>query len=103
MAWYNISESEETKINLHTNQYVFFITGNICSCAVDKSTRGHPGRCDARVVCVDIEGVMYPYGQLCASGQCRNSITGVCTTNCSDIICKEEVPSGRCTYGVRGL
>lgn len=84
---------------MYTNKYMSYISGNICSCAIHGNSTGHPGRCDAKVVCVNIGGVVYPFGKLCNPDDlCRNSITGVCTTDCSPTICKEEVPSGRCTY-----
>lgn len=84
---------------MYTNNYLFYISGNICLCAMHGNLRGHPGRCDAYVVCVNHSGIMYPFGRLCIEAdRCRNSITGVCTTDCSNITCTEEVPSGRCTY-----
>lgn len=37
---------------------------------------------------------MYPLGVACPDGECRNSITGKCTADCSESICNEDVPAG---------
>ncbi|XP_052105716.1 serine-rich adhesin for platelets-like isoform X2 [Mytilus californianus] len=73
------------------------IPRNICSCGVSDSYRGHPSNCKVQVYCVEDKGVMYARGIACTSNQCRNSITGVCDTDCSDTVCNETVPSDFCT------
>ncbi|CAG2215459.1 unnamed protein product [Mytilus edulis] len=57
----------------------------------------HPQSCYAYVLCEEIQGIIYPYGISCPSGECRNSITGICSANCSQAVCGETVPSGFCT------
>lgn len=74
---------------------IFFSVGDICSCGDSGDYRGHPGRCDSHVVCLAADNIMYPYGLACPDGQCRNSLTGICSTDCSDAVCNEGVPAGK--------
>ncbi|CAG2239310.1 unnamed protein product [Mytilus edulis] len=73
------------------------IPRNICDCSASSSYRGHPSNCKVQVYCVTEGGIAYPSGIACASNQCRNSITGVCSDECSDTVCNETVPSDFCT------
>ena len=70
-------------------------TGNICSCGDGGSKRGHPKRCDVQVHCIEDKGIMYPLGVLCGTNQCRNSLDGTCSSDCSSEVCNQPVPSGR--------
>lgn len=72
-----------------------FSVGDICSCGDSGDYRGHPGRCDSYVLCLAADNIMYPWGRACPDGQCRNSLTGVCSTGCSDAVCNEGVPAGK--------
>ena len=38
---------------------------------------------------------MYPRGIACGTDQCRNSINGTCSNDCSSEVCSQPVPSGR--------
>lgn len=73
---------------------IVLIPGNICSCGNNLNSIGHPQSCYAYVLCSEIEGTVYPFGISCPLEQCRNSITGVCSSNCSQAVCSETVPSG---------
>ncbi|VDI11699.1 Hypothetical predicted protein [Mytilus galloprovincialis] len=73
------------------------IPRDICNCGKHSDTIGHPQSCYAYVLCEKIQGIIYPYGISCPSGECRNSITGICSANCSQAVCDETVPSGFCT------
>ncbi|XP_063428142.1 mucin-3B-like isoform X2 [Mytilus trossulus] len=73
------------------------IPRNICDCSASFSYRGHPSNCKVQVYCVTEGGIAYPRGIACASNQCRNSITGVCSNDCSATVCNETVPSDFCT------
>ncbi|VDI25493.1 Hypothetical predicted protein, partial [Mytilus galloprovincialis] len=73
------------------------IPRNICDCSASSSYRGHPSNCNVQVYCVTEGGIAYPRGIACASNQCRNSITGVCSDDCSATVCNETVPSDFCT------
>ncbi|XP_071163007.1 serine-rich adhesin for platelets-like isoform X2 [Mytilus edulis] len=73
------------------------IPRNICDCSASSSYRGHPSNCKVQVYCVTEGGIAYPSGIACVSNQCRNSITGVCSDDCSDTVCNETVPSDFCT------
>ncbi|VDI00994.1 Hypothetical predicted protein, partial [Mytilus galloprovincialis] len=73
------------------------IPRNICDCSASSSYRGHPSNCKVQVYCVTEGGIAYPRGIACASNQCRNSITGVCSDDCSATVCNETVPSDFCT------
>jgi hypothetical protein len=70
------------------------VVGDICSCNdVDQGVkRGHPKRCDVYVECRARD---YPAGVLCPVDECRNSIDGTCSSNCSDAVCKEAVPQSK--------
>ena len=70
------------------------VVGDICSCNdVDRGVkRGHPKRCDVYVECRVRD---YPAGVACPMSQCRNSIDGTCSSNCSDSICDEAVPQSK--------
>ncbi|XP_052105740.1 uncharacterized protein LOC127738494 [Mytilus californianus] len=76
------------------------IPRDICSCGQHFDTIGHPQRCYAFVRCENIDDTVYPSGISCPSEKCRNSITGECSTNCSQAVCGETVPSGFCTTPV---
>lgn len=73
---------------------ICLISGDICNCGKHSDTIGHPQSCYAYVLCEEIQGIIYPYGISCPSGECRNSITGMCSANCSKAVCDETVPSG---------
>jgi hypothetical protein len=70
------------------------VVGDICSCNdVDQGVkRGHLKRCDVYVECRARD---YPAGVLCPVDECRNSIDGTCSSNCSDAVCKEAVPQSK--------
>lgn len=72
----------------------FQILGDICACGSSGSYRGHPGRCDSKVLCLEDKGIMFPRGIACSNGECRYSITGECSSNCSAEVCQQEVPIG---------
>jgi len=38
---------------------------------------------------------MYPLGVPCGTDQCRNSLNGTCSNDCSPEVCNQPVPSGR--------
>lgn len=76
-------------------QNTTFSVGDLCSCGEAGVYRGHPGRCDVHVLCISADMIMYPWGRACVKGQCRNSVTGTCSTNCSDAVCNEDVPAGK--------
>jgi hypothetical protein len=59
--------------------------------------RGHPGRCDHYVECVNMT---VPVGKACPDGQCRRSMTGICTNDCSENVCNETVPEGNCVVNI---
>ncbi|CAG2224126.1 HMCN [Mytilus edulis] len=71
------------------------IPKDICKCNTIQSgiRRGHPGRCDYYVECVNMT---VPVGKQCLANQCRNSSTGICADDCSDNVCKETVPADFC-------
>ncbi|CAC5391890.1 unnamed protein product [Mytilus coruscus] len=78
-------------------EFLILILREICACGDAGSYRGHPGRCDVQVLCLTADMVMYPWGFACLEGQCRNSLTGTCSTDCSDAVCNEDVPADFCT------
>lgn len=38
---------------------------------------------------------MYPWGRACLENQCRNSLSGLCSSDCSDSACNQDVPVGK--------
>ncbi|XP_052105741.1 uncharacterized protein LOC127738495 [Mytilus californianus] len=89
----NGSDANSTKSDID----LALIPRNICSCGKHLDSIGHPQSCYAYVLCIEIDGTVYPFGIACPLEQCRNSITGECSTNCSQAVCSETVPSGFCT------
>ncbi|XP_076098968.1 uncharacterized protein LOC143068637 [Mytilus galloprovincialis] len=80
----------------YTNGHVLrIIPKDICKCNNIQAgvRRGHPGRCDYYVECVNMT---VPIGKQCQTNQCRNSSTGICSDDCSEIVCKETVPADFC-------
>ncbi|XP_063427238.1 uncharacterized protein LOC134710771 [Mytilus trossulus] len=71
------------------------IPKDICKCNTIQSgiRRGHPGRCDYYVECVNMT---VPVGKQCQANQCRNSSTGICSDDCSENVCNETVPADFC-------
>lgn len=71
-----------------------FVIGDICSCnEIEQGVkRGHPQRCHVYVECRVRD---YPAGVLCPMNECRNSIDGTCSSNCSDAVCDEVVPQSK--------
>lgn len=67
------------------------------------SFRGHPGRCDSYVLCLAADMLMYPWGRACEKGLCRNSLTGICSTDCSDDVCNKGVPAGKLDVMYRNM
>lgn len=67
----------------------------MCECAETGSFRGYPGRCGAFVRCLTSDNVIFPYGYSCPDSQCRKSLTGICSLDCSNATCNEEVPDGK--------
>ncbi|CAG2256278.1 TRPM2 [Mytilus edulis] len=85
----------EEKVQLYKLRVIGnYLTGDICACGSSGSYRGHPGRCDSKVLCLEDKGRMFPRGIACSNGECRNSITGQCSSNCSAEVCQQEVPIG---------
>lgn len=72
------------------------IPRNICDCGDSSSARGHPYDCNVRVTCTPGGSKMFPTGERCAPSFCRNSISGECSSNCSDAVCDEPVPPSFC-------
>ena len=77
----------------------FSILEDICKCntIVSGIRRGHPGRCNHYVECVNMT---VPVGKACPDGQCRRSMTGICTNDCSENVCNETVPEGNCVVNI---
>ncbi|CAC5391886.1 unnamed protein product [Mytilus coruscus] len=89
--------SENVNNDTIAEESLILIPRDICSCGDPGIYRGHPGRCDVQVLCISADMKMYPWGRACLDGQCRNSLTGTCSTDCSDAVCNEDVPADFCT------
>ncbi|XP_071163004.1 uncharacterized protein [Mytilus edulis] len=78
-------------------EHLFLIPRDICACGDAGSYRGHPGSCHVQILCLAAGTIMYPWGRACLENQCRNSLSGLCSSDCSDSACNQDVPVDFCT------
>ncbi|XP_052103565.1 uncharacterized protein LOC127737073 [Mytilus californianus] len=91
-----VENKYQSEVDPYADVHVLtIIPKDICKCNTIQSgiRRGHPGRCDYYVECVNMT---VPVGKQCQANQCRNSSTGICSDDCSENVCKETVPADFC-------